>query len=173
MLERSLCQVLQSMPDAIAYVYGSDKYPDIYGQVRFYQMNNGVVVAAEVGGLPEVNSSNNTSGNMSTDNTNCQSPIFGFHIHEGDSCTGNAENPFADALTHYNPYNCIHPYHAGDMPPLFGSDGYALSVFFTDRFMVDEIIGRAVIIHANPDDFHTQPSGNSGEMIACGIIERY
>lgn len=173
MLERSLCRVLQSMPDAIAYVYGSDKYPDISGQVRFHQMNNGVLVAAEVAGLPATNSSNNTSGNMSANNTNCQSPIFGFHIHEGGSCTGNAENPFADALTHYNPYNCMHPYHAGDMPPLFGNNGYALSVFFTDRFMVNEVIGRTVIIHANPDDFHTQPSGNSGEMIACGMIEKY
>ena len=92
------------------------------------------------------------------------------HIHSGMSCTGNKTDNFADAMTHYNPDNCPHPYHAGDMPPIFGVNGTAFSVFLTDRFSVKEIIGKSVIIHANPDDFTTQPSGNSGEKIACGII---
>jgi Cu/Zn superoxide dismutase len=42
--------------------------------------------------------------------------------------------------------------------------------FFTQRFKLSEVIGLPVIIHARPDDFTTQPSGNSGEMIACGLI---
>lgn len=71
---------------------------------------------------------------------------------------------------HYNPDNCQHLYHAGDMPPLFGVDGSAVLLFLTNRFSVEEIIGRTVIIHARPDDFMTQPSGNSGEKIACGVI---
>lgn len=40
----------------------------------------------------------------------------------------------------------------------------------TDRFTIDETIGKTVIIHAKPDDFVTQPSGNAGEKIACGVI---
>ena len=57
------------------------------------------------------------------------------------------------------------------MPPLFINDGYAFMIFLTDRFKVDEIIGRTVIIHSMPDDFTTQPSGNSGMKIACGVVE--
>lgn len=40
----------------------------------------------------------------------------------------------------------------------------------TDRFRVRDIIGRTVVIHSGPDDFHTQPAGNAGEKIACGVI---
>jgi len=81
----------------------------------------------------------------------CDSPVFAFHIHSGSRCRGN-------------------PYHAGNFPPLFGADGKALSVFLTDRFTVSEIIGKTVIIHSSPDDFTTQPSGNAGKKIACGVI---
>jgi Cu-Zn family superoxide dismutase len=58
------------------------------------------------------------------------------------------------------------------MPPLFAGTGRAFLAFFTDRFTVDEIIGRTVVVHAKPDDFTTQPSGNSGSKIACGQIRR-
>ena len=75
-------------------------------------------------------------------------------------------------MKHYNPHGCDHPYHAGDLPPLFETSGLALSAFLTDRFTVDEVIGRTVIIHDQPDDFTTQPSGNSGTKIACGVIRR-
>lgn len=44
-------------------------------------------------------------------------------------------------------------------------------MFMTDRFTVNEVIGKTVIIHLHPDDFATQPSGNSGEKIACGVIK--
>ena len=50
--------------------------------------------------------------------------------------------------------------------------GKADMAVLTDRFRVDEIIGRTVVLHRNPDDFQTQPSGNAGIKIACGIIER-
>ena len=45
------------------------------------------------------------------------------------------------------------------------------SAFLSGRFTIDEIIGKAVIVHSSPDDFTTQPSGNAGEKIACGIIK--
>ena len=82
------------------------------------------------------------------------------------------ESTFADSMAHYNPQDCEHPYHAGDRPPLFGNNGYAYFVFLTGRFKVCEIIGKTVIIHLHPDDFHTQPSGDSGTKIACGEIRR-
>ncbi len=123
----------------------------------FYQLRQGVIIRTDVINLPKGDSV-------------CRSPVFAFHIHSGSACTGNSEDPFADANTHYNPYDCPHPYHAGDLPPLWGADGRALSVCLSDRFTVREIIGKTVIIHSQPDDFITQPSGNAGEKIACGVI---
>lgn len=141
---------------AAAKITGSEKYPDIYGMVTFSQADMGVKVSAEIFNLPM--------------GEKCSSGVFGFHIHEGDSCTGNENDLFADAKGHYNPGNCPHPYHAGDLLSLFGNRGYAAMSVLTDRFTVEDIMGRVVIIHKNPDDFMTQPSGNSGEKIACGVI---
>lgn len=149
--------LLQGLPQAAAIVSGSEAYPGIYGVIRFYTMDHGTLVYADVTGLP-------SAGNR------CSQEVFGFHIHEGTSCTGNAEDPFADAGTHLNPEGCGHPFHAGDLPPLFGNSGKAISIFLTNRFTVSEIIGRTIIIHGSPDDFTTQPSGNAGRKIACGII---
>ena len=75
-------------------------------------------------------------------------------------------------MSHYNPKDCEHPYHAGDLPSLFGNNGLAAAAFLTDRFFVDDVIGKVVIIHDHPDDFTTQPSGSSGTKIACGVIQR-
>lgn len=152
-----LIPLLQKKPYAAAGIEGSVEYPGITGVVQFYQTPAGVIVYTEVEGLPKGSSP-------------CGERVFGFHIHEGTSCSGNYSDPFADARTHYNPKGCEHPYHAGDLPPLFGNDGFALAIFLTDRFTVSEVIGKAVIIHDRPDDFITQPSGNSGSKIACGII---
>ncbi|MBO5938014.1 MAG: superoxide dismutase family protein [Clostridia bacterium] len=147
-------EILQRSPNAVASLRGSDRYPDLFGTVLFYQTERGVLVATELQGLP-------------TGEEACAHPVFGFHIHEGGSCTGDA---FLNAGEHYNPEHCPHPYHAGDLPPIFGNHGNALSMFLNDRFSVREIIGKTVILHASPDDLHTQPSGNSGERIACGEI---
>lgn len=153
------CERMQRKPCAVARIEGSCEYPEIRGCVWFYTTQMGVMVAAEIYGLPE-------------ETERCQSPFFGFHIHEGRCCTGTSENPFANAGGHYNPDCCPHPEHAGDMPPLLANHGYALQVFLVSKYCVDDIIGRTVIIHANPDDFTSQPSGNSGEIIACGEIKR-
>lgn len=154
-----LLPVLRSRPQAIAIVAGSENYSELSGTVRFYQTREGVIVYAEISGLPH-------------SDLPCHQRIFGFHIHEGTDCGGNMGDPFGDAMSHYNPNSCEHPYHAGDLPSLFENRGFALSVFLTDRFTVAEITGKAVIIHDHPDDFTTQPSGNSGTKIACGIIRR-
>lgn len=154
---KNLYSAFYRRADAEAFINGSEEYPDIRGRVLFYQSRFGVIVSSEITGLPKGTGV-------------CDSPVFAFHIHSGSRCRGNSEDFFADAGTHYNPNGCSHPYHAGDLPPLFGADGKALSVFLTDRFTVSEIIGKTVIIHSSPDDFTTQPSGNAGKKIACGVI---
>lgn len=141
---------------AKAQVRGSSDYPDICGEVTFRQTPKGVLVTAEIRGLPCENE--NGFG------------VFAFHIHSGVCCTGNADDAFADADGHYNPNGKPHPYHAGDLPPLFGNNGYAYMSVLTDRFCVREIIGKVIIIHSRPDDFTTQPAGNAGTKIACGKI---
>lgn len=151
--------ILNQRPEAAAAVYGSSKYGSICGNVKFYPIWNGTLVYAQICGLP-------MDGERE-----CQGSFFGFHIHEGSRCAGNDENPFADAGAHLNPGKCEHPYHMGDLPPLLGNRGFALTVFYTERFLPEEIIGRTVIIHAHADDFKTQPSGAAGEMIACGEIK--
>ena len=142
---------------AAAQIRGSSQYADIRGQARFYQTDKGVLVTVEAINLPKGEGI-------------CSSNIFGCHIHEGGSCTGNENDAFFDTGGHYNPKGCLHPYHAGDMPPLFSANGVAVLCFLTDRFTVREIIGKTVVIHAAPDDMRTQPSGASGAKIACGVI---
>lgn len=61
----------------------------------------------------------------------------------------------------------------GDLPPLLSTHGAACSAVYTGRFYPDDVVGRTVVIHMNPDDFKTQPSGDSGEMIACGEIHEW
>ncbi len=138
-------------PKAIARIRGGRKQPQITGMVRFFQGIDGVIVEAEMFGLPET-----------------ETGFFAFHIHEGGSCTGEG---FPNTGGHLNPKEEIHPNHAGDLPPLLGDHGKAYMKVLTDRFHIEEIIGRTVIIHDAPDDFHTQPSGNAGAKIACGVIQ--
>lgn len=145
-------------PNSAADISGGENYPGIRGRVIFRQQKNGVLVTADIYGLP-------------TGETGCDSGVFGFHIHEGEDCGSNGQEPFSNTKGHYNPGDCPHPYHAGDLPPLFENDGYAYMSFLTNRFTAIEIIGRTVVIHLKPDDFHSQPSGNSGEKIACGVIK--
>ena len=147
-------------PDASACIYGSEKFPNLCGTVLFYQLYGCTAVRAEITGLPVTDSP-------------CSEPIFGFHIHEGGECFGNQSDPFADAGGHYNPCGCPHPYHAGDLPPLFCAGQRAFSLVITDRFRVCDIIGKTVIIHGSPDDFTSQPAGNAGEKIACGIVKSF
>lgn len=149
--------LMQQPPEASAKVRGSEKYSEIMGEVLFYPLWRGTFVVASLSGLPKGKKP-------------CGERFFGFHIHEGSRCSGNAQDAFADTGLHFNPYGCEHPEHAGDFPPLMENDGYALLMFYTDRFYPEEIVGRTVVVHDMPDDFTSQPSGNSGMKIACGQI---
>ena len=139
-------------PKAIARVQGGKDYPQICGNVRFFQHRDGLIVEAEIWGLPRT-----------------KTGFFAFHIHEGGSCTG---EDFSDTGGHYNPDGTPHPDHRGDLPPLFSNQGKAYMKVFTDRLCIGEVMGKTVIIHSQPDDFYTQPSGNAGVKIACGVICR-
>ncbi len=139
-------------PQAVALIKGGNDTPCVMGKVEFYQKANCVLVVADINCLPH------TATNF-----------FGFHIHEGDNCDG---MDFSGSKGHYNPDGTPHPKHAGDLPPLMLCDNMAHLSFITDRFKVKEIIGRTVIIHDMPDDFTSQPSGNAGQKIACGIIKK-
>ena len=152
-----LC-TLRQPPHAWAELRGEAHHPKLTGRAHFYQTPWGVLIALEVLGLPSPQGA-------------CESPVFGLHIHEGHACTGPADDPFADAGGHYNPEGCLHPHHAGDLPPLFGNHGYTFQTFLTDRFSLGEVMGRTLILHGHPDDFTSQPAGHAGERIACGIIQ--
>ena len=145
-----LWKIFSESPAATAHIKGGMENPDIKGVAQFYQAQQGVLIVTEVMGLP-------------SEEDVCSGGIYALHIHEGTTCT--------EPMSHYNPNNCMHPYHAGDMPPLFENEGYALTVFVTNRFKLEDILGKTVIVHEKRDDFTTQPSGDPGDRIACGIIE--
>jgi len=144
---------------AKAHIKGNREYPKIDGIVTMKETKNGVLLTAKIHGLPQ-------------SRNHCQSRFFGFHIHEGTSCTGNRQDEFADAKGHYNPTNCPHPFHIGDLPPLIENNGYAYMSVLVKKIRIKDIIGKVIIIHDMPDDFKTQPGGDFGEKIACGKIER-
>lgn len=140
-------------PDAIAYIRGGEKHLRLWGEVRFYQKPASVLVEVMVTGLP---------GDSETG-------FFALHIHAGGSCGG---KDFADTGSHYNPEGVPHPRHAGDLPPLLQCGGGAYLAVDTDRFRVRDVIGRTVVIHQGRDDFTSQPAGDAGTKIACGVIRR-
>lgn len=160
--------LIRQTPDAGAILLGSPDYPQLQGAAYFYGLPYGTLVTVSVDGLPFA--AENRAADSGSASSRCHPSFFGLHIHEGGRCTGTREEPFRDAGSHFNPDDCAHPSHAGDLPPLLGNHGFAWSSFFTERFHVPDIIGRTVIIHAGADDFKTQPSGDSGPMIACGPI---
>jgi len=151
-----LCQVVNELPNAYAIIKGEN---GIEGTVTFYDNAQGTLMLYFIKNLPKAQK--------------CQGGIFGFHIHQGKHCTGTKEEPYANALGHYDPNNCEHPFHLGDLPPLFGFHQKAWALVLIDKFTTKDIIGHTMIIHAHADDFHTQPSGNSGQMIACGEIKKF
>lgn len=138
------------IPAAAAWIYGRTDNRILRGRIQFFQESGGVLVKTDLSGLPAEG-------------------FFGFHIHKGEACTG---TDFSDTLGHYDPTNRPHPDHAGDLPPLLSAGGRAFMTVLTNRFTVREIIGKTVVIHNMPDDFRSQPAGDSGMKIACGVIER-
>lgn len=128
------------------------------GTVSFRQDGADVVVTARIGGL--------------------KPGAHGFHIHDKGDCSA----PDAtSAGGHFNPAGKPHghpehgDHHAGDMPQLVADAAGNATLTATLPGLsigrgVTDIVGRGVIVHADPDDFKTQPTGNSGARVACGVI---
>lgn len=114
--------------------------------------------------------------------------VHGMHVHENGSCnalrdtTGKA-TPFGAAGGHFDPAETKHHMgpsgmgHAGDLPNVTASEtGHVRTTFFTDRLSVkpsaaNNIVGRAIIIHANQDNYTDEPvNGGSGGRVECGEI---
>lgn len=131
------------------------------GTVHFYQLEDKVRVVAKVSGL-------------------APGREHGFHIHEAGDC-GSGDG--MSAKGHFNPGRMPHGHfsaaerHAGDLPALKADQGGASGLQVDlDQMTVTpgpaSIVGRGLIVHADPDDYRTQPTGNSGARIACAVIRR-
>ncbi len=130
----------------------------IKGTVKFMQTGDKTKIVAEITGLkPESK--------------------HGFHIHEGGEC---GEDGMA-AKGHYNPDNQPHggpdspKHHAGDLGNITadkdGNAHYELTVDYISINGKNPVVGRAVVVHQNPDDLVSQPVGNAGPRIGCGVIK--
>ena len=131
------------------------------GEVRFTQQGDKVIVTGEVRGLKPHGE-------------------HGFHIHDKGDCSS------GDGMStggHYNPWGHMHgahghgEHHAGDLPSLKAdANGVARIDFESSALSVGsgsaDVIGHGLIVHRDPDDFKTQPTGNSGPRLACGVISR-
>ncbi|HUP90605.1 MAG TPA: superoxide dismutase family protein [Solimonas sp.] len=158
------CDTMKSMwsggPKATASLE-STKGSTVRGTANFEQRGDKVRVSANVSGL-RPNSE------------------FGFHIHEAGDCSS---GDGMSAKGHFNPYGKPHgahnnpEHHAGDLPSLKSdANGNASLTADVDVVTVNSgpasIIGRGLIVHEQPDDFKTQPTGNAGPRSACAVIQR-
>ncbi len=130
----------------------------VEGIVSFTKVEGGVKIVAEVHNL--------TPGS------------HGFHIHEFGDCSS------PDGMSaggHFNPKGTKHgapdgaERHAGDLGNLVADDEGVAHYERVDNVIQldgpDTIVGRSVVVHSNADDFQTQPTGNAGGRVACGVIE--
>jgi Cu-Zn family superoxide dismutase len=152
------CQTMSDEPLRASAGLAPTKGNKAIGEVNFEQMGGKVRVTAQVIRLPA-------------------NREFGFHIHEvGDCSSGDGMS----AKGHFNPYGKPHGQgaerHAGDMPNL-KSDAKGKAKLTVDLDVITiargpaSIVGRAVMVHADPDDYRTQPTGNAGARVACGVIK--
>jgi Cu-Zn family superoxide dismutase len=150
---------------AIVNMRGGPLAPQISGTVIFRDVLGGVEVCANISGLPPYQPAQGEKPQIGP---------HGFHIHQIGNCeVGKPEDPFKAAGEHWNPTNQPHGNHVGDFPVLFSNNGRASMCFFTNKFRVSDAVGKSLVIHQNPDDYRTQPSGASGKKLACGVIRAY
>jgi len=159
MLTAGCASMMASGPSATA-VLEATKGNTVGGKAEFVQKGDKVYVTASVSGLAPGQ--------------------HGFHIHEkGDCSSGDGMS----AGGHFNPLGKPHAApstpdrHAGDMPMLV-ADGSGNATLKAELDVITigggstDIVGRSVIVHKDADDFKTQPTGNSGARVACGVIRK-
>jgi Cu-Zn family superoxide dismutase len=132
--------------------------PKVSGSIHFTQETDGVHVVADVSGVPP--------------------GMHGIHVHENGVCT---PPDFKSAGGHFNPGHTPHacmptdPRHAGDFGNItVGADGKGHLDFTLAGASLSgdaSVIGKSIVLHAGQDDCSTQPSGNSGDRLACGVIK--
>lgn len=149
--------MFEEKPVAYAKIKGSGSHPETTGQLFLFPAQGGTIVWVEIQDVYDADQK-------------LAQGFRGFHIHEGKSCIGNENDPFANTGSHYNPTKQEHPFHAGDLPPILLSNGYGWMQFYTGRFRPEDVIGRTIVIHEMADDFHSQPAGDSMAKVACGEI---
>jgi Cu-Zn family superoxide dismutase len=152
---------------AVAYATITDAKGDPRGTVELWQDTDNIVhVDAQLISLP--------------------SGPHGIHFHAAGKCDGTEATPFTSAGAHFNPLGRQHGLdnpagpHAGDAPNFTASaNGTAHVSFTTDRVSLTagstslfDSDGSAIVIHAAADDQTSQPSGNSGARIACGVVKQ-
>lgn len=130
----------------------------VRGLVMFHEKDGHLMVHARISGL-------------------MPNALHGFHVHETGSCASPDGN---SAGGHFNPEGQPHgpqsaPHHAGDLPALKAdAEGRVDQMFHVMGPTVSagprSLVARSVIVHAQADDYSTQPTGNSGARIACGVI---
>ena len=152
------CASMSSGPSASATL-GSISGSNASGTVKLTQLGDGSVrVTVDLTGVPP--------------------GVHGFHIHDKGDCGDNGNA----AGGHFNPATTAHgapsvdPHHAGDFGNVTADADGRVHTEFTTRSVTIEAgpnsaVGHAVILHANPDDLVTQPTGNAGARIACGIVQ--
>jgi Cu-Zn family superoxide dismutase len=121
--------------------------------------------------------------------------FHGLHIHVGDAsgaCDGSTAPPFTNVGGHWTTGGELHGHHTGDLPPvLVQADGTGTASATTARFAPEDLVGKAVVLHAGPDnlanvptryvtgtppvagpDATTSGTGDAGSRVACGVIAR-
>ena len=156
--ERTEVQTEIISQDSLIAVIHPTEGSEVEGIVTFSKNGNNVDVSATVTGLnPE--------------------SMHGFHVHEYGDCSA---SDGTSAGGHYNPKNMPHgaptdaSRHMGDMGNLVSNEEGIATLEYTDNVIelegLDTILGRGIIVHAGEDDFETQPTGNAGARIGCGVI---
>lgn len=98
---------------------------------------------------------------------------FGFHMHEKGDCSA---PDGSSAGGHFNPTQAQHgnptgtAHHAGDMANIRSNAEGVAQVDTIAAGTTTDVMGKAIVVHESPDDYATQPSGNSGKRVACGVI---